>query len=79
MPGVSSCISRSVEELHEELLAIVQGREGHQGQLAIRRDEEATRLPQQWKEGLERTLIERLCQGLEGGVAAHHLLKPRMW
>ena len=46
----------------------MQGGEGHQGQLAIRREEEAAGLPQQGKQGLEGELVERLGRALVGGV-----------
>ncbi len=41
-------------------MAVVQGGEGHQGQLAIRREEEAAGVAQQRQQGLEGELVERL-------------------
>ena len=49
-------------------MSIVQGGEGHQGELPIRREPQAAGLAQQWKQGLEREPVERLRVRLEGGV-----------
>ena len=50
-------------------MAVVQGGEGHQGELAIGRQEEVAGIAQQRQQGLEDELVERLGGSLEGGVA----------
>jgi hypothetical protein len=57
-----------VKGLHEELLAVVQCGEGHQGQLAIRCEEEAGSGAQQRKQRLESELVELLGEDLKGNI-----------
>ena len=46
----------------------MKGREGHQTQLAIGREEEAAGVAEQRQQGLEDLFVERLSAGLEAGL-----------